>query len=442
MAGNRLLTALVSDLEGNIFELEGYAAVGMAGTSLKPLSARDAIPLPHGSELLRLPGRQPILYDLHSRRFETVTQNPYKPGEPILPVAAFCSPGYAIRSTCAYRESQGATQLPLFAYGAAGWLKNGFQVSALMVDPEPRQDLRHMLPRKIRAGIQKMRNTLPDNRLRKHLERCALVYGCPAGKNFFLGRYEAPLPTARRCNARCLGCISFQDGDVKSSQERIGFTPTPEEIAQVALAHIQAVSTPIVSFGQGCEGDPLLAAHVIEPAVRIIRKETAKGTINMNTNAGRPDTLTRLWNAGLDSMRVSMNSVRRACYQAYFRPKGYGFDDVLRSIDMALDRGKLVTINYFNCPGFTDAQEEASALIKFIDDHPIHMIQWRNLNFDPIRYMRVMNSVAGSSNPMGLPQLLKRLKRRFPKLVQGYFNPPREKFALLNYSTSAGQEST
>ena len=86
----------------------------------------------------------------------------------------------------------------------------GFRSAALVVDTEPRQDLRRMPRDRIVSGVDQMRTHLPDNRLARHLEHCALTYGCPAGKNFFLGRYEAPLPTSRACNARCLGCISFQ----------------------------------------------------------------------------------------------------------------------------------------------------------------------------------------------------------------------------------------
>ena len=71
---------------------------------------------------------------------------------------------------------------------------------------------------------------------------------------------------------------------IHHSQDRITFTPSPEEIAEVALAHIQRVENSVVSFGQGCEGDPLLATHVIEPAIRQIRSQTDRGTINMNTN--------------------------------------------------------------------------------------------------------------------------------------------------------------
>jgi pyruvate-formate lyase-activating enzyme len=279
------------------------------------------------------------------------------------------------------------------------------------------------------AGVRKMKKRMPENRLRAHLEHCALTYGCPAGKNFFLGRYEAPLPTSRQCNAGCLGCISLQkNSGIAHSQDRIAFIPTPEEIAQVALEHIGRVKRPVVSFGQGCEGDPLFAAEVIGPAIRIIRRATQKGTINMNTNASLPDVLADLLDQGLDSIRVSLNSVREPCYTAYFKPRGYGFAAVKKSIAFALRKGRFVSLNYLNCPGFTDTPEEVRELIQFLKQYPVHMIQWRNLNFDPLRYVRMMATAAGQGPPLGMEKSLARIKKLFPNLKHGYFNPPKEKF--------------
>ncbi|HBT97093.1 MAG TPA: radical SAM protein, partial [Desulfobulbaceae bacterium] len=74
----------------------------------------------------------------------------------------------------------------------------------------------------------------------QHLGKCCLTYGCPAARNFFLGRFEAPLPTSPRCNARCLGCISLQEsGCCRSTQERITFVPSPAEIAEIAVPHLR-----------------------------------------------------------------------------------------------------------------------------------------------------------------------------------------------------------
>ena len=424
-----MLTALVANRAGDIFELDGYAAVGMAGPILSPLTVNQTRGLPYGSELMYLPDRKPLLLNINTGKLETLQENPYQPGQVIYPVAAFNSPGYVITWTSAYRETPMSQTLPLFSYGAVGWHHKGFRSAVVMVDSEPRQDLRRMPREDVIAGVDRIRKQMPTNRLRAHLDRCALTYGCPAGKNFFLGRYEAPLPTAKQCNARCLGCLSLQlNSDIHCSQERISFTPSPEEIAEVALTHINRVDRSIVSFGQGCEGDPLLAAHVIEPAIRQIRSQTGRGTINMNTNGSLPDRLTSLFDAGLDSIRISMNSVRQECYDAYFRPQGYSFRDVLASMKIALARKKFVAINYLNCPGFSDTPGEVNALINFLQQFPVNMIQWRNLNFDPARYCSKMDTAVSSGDPMGMAVLLKTIRQQFPDLKFGYFNPPKEKF--------------
>jgi pyruvate-formate lyase-activating enzyme len=424
-----LLTAVVAGVSGEIFELEGYAAVGMDGEVLVPLTAGQTQRLPYGSELMFLPDRAPVLHNLSTGELEALHENPYAPGSPLFPVAAFNSPGYVLSHCCAYQEAPTASMLPLFSYGAVGWHQGGFRSAVILVDDEPRQDLRFMKTEDVVNGIKALRKYMPANRLRVHLEHCAMTYGCPAGKNFFLGRYEAPLPTSQFCNARCLGCLSLQQqGVISNSQERIAFTPTPDEIAEIALYHIHRVKSGVVSFGQGCEGDPLLAADVIEPAIRLIRAKTLKGTININTNASKPEILAKLIDAGMDSMRVSMNSVRNACYEAYFRPKGYGFKDVEASIDLALSRGRHVAINYLNCPGFTDVPEEVEALKAFIFKHPLHFIQWRNLNFDPVRYLKEMHASAFHSLPIGMENVLRLIREEFPGVCHGYFNPPKERF--------------
>ena len=423
------ITGVVANPGGEIFELDGYAAVGMAHGTLTPLTSQQTAGLPHGSELMFLPQRHPILLNLATNQLEVLAENPYVPGETLHPVAAFNSPGYITTLVSAYVETDDCNILPLFSYGAVGWFKGRFRSAVVRIDWERRQDLRLMPDKGIRDGIKEMRHQMPDNRLRAHLENCALEYGCPAGKNFFLGRYEAPLPTAGKCNARCLGCLSQQDDNaIHISQERIRFTPTPEEIAQIALMHLKQVHRGVVSFGQGCEGDPLLAAHVIEPAIRIIRSRTRRGTINLNTNAGRPEILQKLIHAGLDSIRVSLNSIRKPCYETYFRPRGYTFEDVMASIDLAIAAGRFVSINYLNCPGFTDSPEEADSLATFLKQHPINMIQWRNLNFDPMQYWQAMHQAAPMGAPIGMPALLTQMRADFPHLKHGYFNPPKEKW--------------
>ena len=83
-----------------------------------------------------------------------------------------------------------------------------------------------------------------------------------------------------------------------------------------------------------------------------------------------------LFDAGLDSIRVSINSLREDCYKAYFRPRGYTFADIMLSVDKALERGGHVALNYLNLPGFTDTPQEYEALAAFLTDRTCAATAW------------------------------------------------------------------
>ncbi|MDY0360284.1 MAG: radical SAM protein [Desulforegulaceae bacterium] len=423
--------AVVANEKGEIFELEGYSAVGMAGNDLYILNEKNSIKIPDYSELMFLPDRAPILFNNKTKQYEIVEFNPYNENEKLFPVAAFNSPGYVITLNSAFDENEDAKPLPLFSYGAVGGLDDDFVSAVYQVDKEDRQDLSLMPVEKVEEGLMEKIKEYPKNRLIYHIKKCALEWGCPAAKNFFLKRYEAPLPTSRVCNANCLGCISLQkDEFISSCQNRINFTPSPEEIAEIALSHIENVENCVLSFGQGCEGDPLLAFDVILPAIKIIRSKTDKGTLNMNTNASLPKKMEELFDAGLDSIRVSTNSFQKKYYLKYFRPK-YEFEDVLETIKTAKKKHKFVSVNYLNMPGFTDTEPEMKELFKIIENLKIDFIQWRNLNYDPKLYFRQMfGDLSKDLIPFGIINLIKHLKKNYKDLHHGYFNPPKGKYKI------------
>jgi hypothetical protein len=113
----KFVTAVVSNKAGEIFDLDGYAAVGMAASALVPLTLDDTIQIPFGGELMLMPDRNPLLYNIKNNRIEILTENPYTPGESIFPVAAFNSPGYVVSFVSAFKENKNAGFLPLFSYG-------------------------------------------------------------------------------------------------------------------------------------------------------------------------------------------------------------------------------------------------------------------------------------------------------------------------------------
>ncbi len=325
--------------------------------------------------------------------------------------------------------------LPLFSYAAVTFYKNEFYAAGMRIDKEKRQELSGMDVDEVQNNVKDFRKIFPENRLVRHLETCALSYCCPAAKNFFLKRYECPLPSSTVCNSKCIGCISKQpSGGCSVTQPRIAFIPSPEEIAEIALFHIHEVKDPVVSFGQGCEGEPLTSGDVIAKAVKIIRAATSKGIINLNTNASKPEMIRRLFDVGLNSIRVSLNSVRKEYYDAYYLPEGYEFKDVVSSIKYAKKAGGFVSINYLMMPGFTDSWQEVKELLDFIERTTIDMIQWRNLNYDPQAYFRKLKISVARDDMIGVDELVDIVKRKYPNLMHGYFNPSKGRIRRVRRS--------
>ena len=311
----------------------------------------------------------------------------------------------------------------MFAYGALGYDQGKFWVCARQVDQDQRHNFRNIGQSEINQGAAKLQHKYPHNRLLWHLTKCVQNYCCPTARNLALGRYEAPLPTARHCNANCVGCISEQSADsgFPATQDRISFRPTSQEILEIMLEHASHEPRPIFSFGQGCEGEPLTEAGLLQEAIADFRVHCQHGTINVNSNASLPGSIPDLARAGLDSIRVSLNSVRQELYTPYFRPTGYQFADVLQSIRQAKEQGLFVSLNYLFFPGLNDNEEEFLALENFVAEHNLDFIQLRNLNLDPELYLHLIPEQTSPS--MGLKNFMRRLRKSFPQLGLGYFNP-------------------
>ena len=377
----------------------------------------ELIPLPRESEFFLLPKRRAVGLNKETGEVEELEE---------LAVAAFVAPGYTISGHPVYVTEENAPTLPLFAYGALGIIGDDFYVCASQVDKDTRQVFEGISPRKIEKKAKALMKEFPKNRLMQHLmNNCVLRYGCPAAKNLVLGRYEAPLPTSRACNARCIGCISQQEADssiCQAPQDRMNFTPTAQEIVEVMLYHQQNEKQPIYSFGQGCEGEPLTQAPLLVEAVKLFREKGGIGTVNLNSNASMSRWIKELALAGLNSLRVSMNSARGTVYDKYYRPTNYSFGDVRESIQTAKEHGLFVSLNLLFFPGVTDCEEEVEALIGLVNAYHVDFIQLRNLNIDPEMYLRLLEGIEFGPS-VGLANFTKRLLSSCPHLQFGYFNP-------------------
>lgn len=407
---NDFITAVYADEDGNILDAAGLEGMGRTGRENVRLTPDDLIPLPESADLMLLPGHQAV---------------GRTPDGEVLPVtgqavAAILPAGYTRLYLPAYERAADAERLPLYGYTAVVVYHDELCCAAVYTDENDKWDPVHYNTPELKKLVKRTKKDLPHNRIVEQVAGCSLKWHCCTAQNLFYRRWEAGIPASPVCNANCFGCISLQPAECcPSPQQRITFRPTPEEIAEVGVYHLSVAPDGIVSFGQGCEGEPSLAADNIAAGIRLIRAQTKKGQINMNSNSGYTEGVRKIVDAGLDSLRVSIISARDEGYDAYYRAS-YHLDDVKASIRYALDHGVYVSLNLLYFPGYNDRPEELAAWQGFFRELPVQMIQVRNLNLDPDAFLDIMPEAQGK--PVGTKTFLATLHKEFPQLVIGSFS--------------------
>ena len=404
------ITALYADENGEIFFASGMAGAARIGNEIVRMTDDMLIPLPNSADLMFLPERCAVGYDKRGN----LTTLPGRAVSAILPA------GYTRLFLPAFQKEKGASMLPLFGYTAVALRKGSLYAAALYTDRNDKWDPMKYNTRALKRLVRDLKKRFPDNRLVTHLGNCSLEWHCCTAQNLFYHRWEAGIPVSPVCNANCLGCISLQPAECcPSPQSRITFRPTIKEITELAVYHLSEAPDAIVSFGQGCEGEPSLAADVIAESIKIVRTKTARGQININTNAGYTEGIKKIVDAGLDTMRVSIISARNESYNAYYRAS-YSLDNVKASVYYALQHDVYVSLNLLYYPGFNDCQEEFAAWMDFFHELPVQMIQIRNLNIDPDAFLAVMPHMHGKI--LGPMTFFQSLHDAFPKMAIGSFS--------------------
>jgi pyruvate-formate lyase-activating enzyme len=418
---------LFADDRGKVFDHPTLLAAARSGDGfLRP--RERPLALPDGAALCLLPGRRPVGIDpstgalavLHEAR---VGRRQFVPQA----VGATLPPGFTRTllpgaSRPALATLDDAPILPQWAYTAAGLAAGGPAVWALRTDRRRHWNpATHSTP-DLRRRVEALVAT--GNPIYRQLARCALEWRCFTAQNTFYGRDEGAIPSSSACNAACIGCLSEADpGLPPSSHERIATPPGAEEMADLAVRHLESASGRVmISFGQGCEGEPLLRWKELARAVRLIRARTRRGSIHVNTNGSLPDALEELVAAGLDSVRVSLNSASPDLYAAYYRPRGYTLEDVVRSVRLARRRGAYVALNLLTFPGVTDRAGEAERLCALVATARVDQVQTRPLAIDPDLYMGVARDRGAGGEALGIPALVRALRRARPGLVVGNFS--------------------
>jgi len=425
------LHLLFADEQGQVYDHpELLALVGDPQAPAAMLGAglpRDiARPLPEFAGLQALPGRAPIGLDPVTGQAVALTE--MKIGRKTIrprAVAAVLPPGWTRVALPAFQTRTIAPVLPQWAYAAAAWDAEAGAPAVFAIHTDKRG---HWSPSdhstaELPARVAKMRAEHPDNPLYTQLAKCALEYRCFTAQNTFYVRDEGAIPASIGCNARCIGCISEQPEDgPPSSHERMDKAPKADAMAELGIAHLAAApGRTMVSFGQGCEGEPLTQARAIAASIVKMRAATSRGSINLNTNGSMPEKLGWLIDAGLDAIRVSLNSAHAPLYTAYYQPIGYSFADVEESIRLAKKRGLYVALNLLTFPGVVDQAREVDALCALVGSAKVDQIQVRSLAIDPAQYLAVAKVHSAGGPALGMGEMFRRLQLARPGLRIGNF---------------------
>src|ERR1700716_3746526 len=265
-----------TDTRGRIYFDETRSPLADGGIERAP-RREELIPAPPGTVTTMLPGRMPLLAGGNVAARRTA-------------LSALLPAGYTRLLLPAYRRYPEAPALPLFGYTFACVVDDALHVAAMRTDESEDWTPRYFGEGELEALLRHRQAEAPRNRTLAQLAICSREYGCFTAQNVFLERGEAALPVSPRCNAACVGCISelAPDAGMPPPQTRVALEAAPGDVARIAIRHLERVPCGIVSYGQGCEGEPLLRVTTLERVIAKVRAVRGNGTINLNTNGSLP----------------------------------------------------------------------------------------------------------------------------------------------------------
>ncbi|RKD23041.1 radical SAM protein [Ammoniphilus oxalaticus] len=412
------MNLVYADERGQVYDHPRLAAIARSGENLMEILEEELIPLPEGASLVSLPNTRPVGMDPNTGEMQLIAEGSA--------VGALLPQGFTRLMLPGYMKTDPDYKFPLFGYTAVVWKDNQFYVAATQSDEHNKWNPAHCPHDEVKLRVDEMLAQYPDNRVVQHLSHCALEYECLTASNTFLNRWEGGIPVSYSCNAGCYGCISEQpdDSGFVAPQTRMNFKPNADELTEIMLHHLQTPES-IISFGQGCEGEPSTQARLIVESIQRTRAQTKQGYINMNTNGGLTDHIKAIVDAGLDLIRVSTISAIDEHYNVYYKPRGYSLQNLEKSLRYCADRGVYSSINYLCFPGVFDREEEMEAMIEFVRRSGVNLIQLRNLNIDPDSYLEMIPKPQGEI--FGMKQALEIYRQELPDVVIGSYThvPPR-----------------
>lgn len=402
--------AVHADRAGRILVTD-HPALAFDGVRTVPLS--DATPLPPDTPVVPIE-REALAAERSGR--------PRRLGAGRLAAAALLPPGHLRTHLPAYLDASDRADLAPRPYAAVAADEEGrLVVAGIRLDRDPTHDASAYPRAEIAARVSDALRADPGDRLVRQLARCAREYGCRGAANAFYGRWDCALPVAAPDNETPPEAVApHRDGEAEA-REPAAFHPSADEIARLATAHVAAGGT-ILAFGRACEGEPLLAARVIEDAITRIRATTRAGTVHLETNGAATQALRRLASAGLDSITIRTTSALARTYEAVHRPRDYRFQDVRATLRLAAELRLAISLLVLVLPGVFDRQEEHEALVGIATELPEgSTLLLRDLHADPLRALAIIGSGEAT---IGVAGAVERLRERLPHVRVGAFVRP------------------
>ena len=353
-----MLQAIHSDRSGRVFVSADYGATALDGQT--PAVLERAIPLPPEAQLVPLADRAAIGIDRRGQ--------PRPLGPARWALAAVLGPGYLRTHLPACDPATDVAPLDPLPYAAVAADQAGEIVVAAIAVGAPAQGsaFARVADDDLASRITDRLRSEPSNRLLRQLARCAREYECQAARNAFLGRGECALPLGAPANDQAGPSVALRRRDERAPTELTAMPATAADAAAVANAHFRSGGTS-VSFGQACEGDPLVLVRTVADAAALITRPGGTEIV-LRTNGSSVAALARAADAGIDRVVVALASAHGPTYERVHGPIGHRWTDVRASLREAASRKLALTIELLSLPGLTDREAEVRALVALLGE--------------------------------------------------------------------------
>ena len=162
--------------------------------------------------------------------------------------------------------------------------------------------------------------------------------------------------------------------------------------------------------------------RVVESA-RKVREKCGKGTLHFLCSSGMEE---EEWNllgeSRLDSFSFPLFTSRKRYLESLYGNSRY-LTLVKRAIASIKQKGKIVCLEFFILPGFSDEIEEFESLVSLLKEIDIDKLKLKNFVGDSTSFLSSISHVPSPNT--SILELLKNLQSSFPNLHIGYHNMPK-----------------